>query len=248
VRAARAALCGVKPWLVAGEPCYHAMAVTGAGGAWQLDEVVRYCEEVEALRSEGLLEDGCRCMPERARLMSLPVQSEELWRRRRGALGDAEGADLSAFNSFRPYAPPAADGSPVPFQSPDVVEWMPWEGVVKPLCSVPSSVLTLSPLGGTNAVGGTRIPVESDGVCHAVALWVEIELIGGREGCVVDGSAKVSPGASQAVWMMPVPQDVSGASNVVVVTPSVAGGRGVGGAGEGGGGGGIRLRCEVVEK
>ncbi|KAJ1470591.1 hypothetical protein T484DRAFT_1847228 [Baffinella frigidus] len=48
---------------VVAQPSYWALAVAGAGGAWEVDQALRFASDLAALRAAGLVRDDCPILP-----------------------------------------------------------------------------------------------------------------------------------------------------------------------------------------
>mmetsp|Transcript_26873 Transcript_26873/g.66227 ORF Transcript_26873/g.66227 Transcript_26873/m.66227 type:complete len:730 (+) Transcript_26873:109-2298(+) len=204
VQAAKEVLGGGAADGFVSEPCYYSMAVTGAGGAWALDEFFRFWHESHAMRESGLLSHECEYMPHSASLMATPIECHELWRRRRAPLHDVEGVDLSAFNRFRPFPSPTAHQDLTEWsQSPEVSDVLPWQDCMKAL-RPRTSIASFSPsrpFAGGNFAVQTSIKVQ--GTCHALVLSLSLQLTSGAE--CIRWTPEPSDGGTQALWLFPRP-------------------------------------------
>ena len=280
VRPLRAALAevaeanGLGPWLSARAAPPPAGAAGAAGALFLapgLEDVSGLLGALDALREAG---SPARVLPARlvlrALLLELPRQANPV----RVPVGSVSGFDLREFDRFAGVGVGGAgDGAGAGLSHPARLSDLRYEALAPPALlgevQVAGERRALPPEGAASWASGPVRPLR-EGVCHAVAVWVDALLPGGggsegggeqgdEEGCWLDGGPAGSPARRQQLHILPSPLDVRpGDALEVVYEPEAPGGarlllRGAGaaagpaGPGEGSGavGGGSALQARV---
>ena len=226
---------------------------------------------LDALREAG---SPARVLPARlalrALLLELPRQANPV----RVPVGSVSGFDLREFDRFAGVGVGGAgDGAGAGLSHPARLSDLRYEALPPPVLlgevQVAGERRALPAEGAVSWASGPVRPLR-EGVCHAVAVWVDALLPGGggsegggeqgdEEGCWLDGGTAGSPARRQQLHILPSPLDVRpGDALEVVYEPEAPGGarlllRGAGaaagpaGPGEGSGavGGGSALQARV---
>lgn len=117
---AAGALAGKKATLLMAEPWYlESSGGAGSGGGGTQADNLRFWRVVDGMRGSGLCAEGCKVLPQRARLVGVAVEFEDL-RSPQKPVNEVMGLDLSAFGSIQPGG--GAGGKPLPPTSYEL--WM----------------------------------------------------------------------------------------------------------------------------
>ena len=248
VRPLRAALAeaaeanGLGPWLSAeaGPPAAGDAAAAGALFlAPGLEDVAGLLGALDALREAG---SPARVLPARlvlrALLLELPRQANPV----RVPVGSVSGFDLREFDRFAGVGVGGdGDGAGAGLSHPARLSDLRYETLAAPALlgevQVAGERRALPAEGAVSWASGPVFP-QREGVCHAVAVWVDALLPGGggaegkgqggeegEEGYWLDGGPAGSPARRQQLNILPIPLDVRpGEALEVIFEPEAPGG------------------------
>ena len=240
VRPLRAALAeaaeanGLRPWLSAGAAPPAAEDAAAAGALFLapgLEDVAGLPGALDALREAG---SPARVLPARlalrALLLELPRQANPV----RVPVGSVSGFDLQEFDRFAGVGVGGAgDGAGAGLSHPARLSDLRYEALAAPALlgevQVAGERRALPAEGAASWSSGPVFP-RREGVCHAVAVWVDALLPGGggtegEEDCWLDGGPAGSPARRQQLHILPSPLGVRpGDALEVVFEPEAPGG------------------------